>query len=117
MELYTQAFVLKVGYALLTSICPPGAPTPDHPTCMVSTTWIDDAELSEEGLATCTRMGEERWKLANKGTTYTYECNPYAGGSRYGDPSKIEKRPGEVPMEEVGAPTDMPELGFLGPVK
>lgn len=116
MELYTQAFVLKVGYALLTSICPADAPSPDHSSCVVAQDWIDDAELSAEGLATCTRMGESRYKLANKGTVYTYECNPYAGGARYGEPSRIEKRAGDVDIAEVGAPTDMPDLTFLGPV-
>ncbi|MBY5475716.1 hypothetical protein HFO84_00020 [Rhizobium leguminosarum] len=115
MELYTQAFVIKVGYALLTSICPAGV-APGSGECMVATDWIDDPALSEEGLATCTRIGESRYRFANKGTVYTYECNPYAGGSRYGEPSKVEKRVGDVDIAEVGAPTDMPELGFLGPV-
>jgi hypothetical protein len=112
MEIYTQAFIVKVGYALLTSICPSDPAALASTPCLVSHDWIDDPKITAEGLATCERLADSRHRFAGRGTIYTYECTPYAGGARYGDRSAIETRDGDVDIAEVGAPTDTPDLGM-----
>jgi hypothetical protein len=110
MEIYTQSFVIKVGFALITSICPPNVHNKDSDKCVVASDWIDDESLSNEGMSECIAIAKSRQKLVAKGVRYTYECTPYAGGSRYGQPSETKKVPGNPSIDEVGPPIDLPDL-------
>lgn len=62
-------------------LCPIG----EEVTISQTVDWVDVATLSDEGRATCHKLGESRRILASDGTAYPSECREWVAGARYGD--------------------------------